>query len=552
MSITTVCPQGTDHPGDCEVWNDSKLWDPSLFKEEEAKIIFRPGEYRAHQRIAVGNHVTITGQVEIPLPSDRLKQVVRDPSKQAVFICLPKEPNPNKKGGVETAGFRFEKSVGSSVSDLYLLGYQGVDFLGATNTSARQVVVQHYVGDWPNGYYCWFQQTGAFFVHGGSTGTKLLNCSGVSQHHTFLNHDGGWIRNSLWEGCRSFYAGCGKEPSNLSKPAEYGTGRADWTVGGDGGEECDIDGFIARWCTFYGAGKVGLYWEPESTGLATRGKVFIRKNITVEDCLFGRNGRYGGGVNGSPMLCKESESCGLFMGSGTARRNYAWDNGKANYYARQEFNVDPLVYEHNVSVGSMIGFALELAGAKATYRNNIVKTPLKFGFKLMGSGPVVGIDNAVEVSGEVEAYHLGGYTRIYLQDSWDKGHQALVKKTSAETFWGMPKLSLSGTVKNSGGPLYIVHPGTSVQTSGITLTRSNKVLEIVPPFTLDEVPVVDTPEVPPVVLPPDNEQGYLIPTDYCVWVVTPDRGPHQLQTPFLDDQDRRWFTNGRKYTPEVE
>ncbi|MFA6619370.1 MAG: right-handed parallel beta-helix repeat-containing protein [Candidatus Neomarinimicrobiota bacterium] len=498
MTIVQVVPATTNHPGDAETWNDSKLWDPGLFKEEGAEIVFGIGAYTAHQRIPVGDHVTVRGATPIPLPTDRLTQVTMDPAKMAVLTCIPKSPNPNKKGGVETAGFRLEKSVGTTLTDLYLLGYQGIDFLATQNATAERVVVQHYVGDWPNGYYCWFQQTGAFFVHGGSNGTKLIDCSGISQHHTFLNHDGGWIKNSLWDGCRSFYAGCGKEAD--------GTGYRDWTVGGDGGEECDIDGLVIRNGTFIGAGKCGIYFEPEVTGTKTGNRTtpFVRKNVLIEGNLCGQNGRYGGGILGQ-MRIKEGEQAGIFAGSGTIRGNTLWDNAKANIYSRQEYNVDPLVVEGNVCVGSNVGILLELGGAAGTFRDNVVWKPKKYGFKMMGKGAVIGTGNEVTVEGGAEAYHLGGYTRVYLQDSREAGHQALVKSTSAETFWGMSNLSLSGRVQ-SPGPLYAVHPGTTVQTSRIALTRAeNLTAPVLPGAVPDEKPpVVDEP-VPEVVLPPKPE-----------------------------------------------
>ena len=108
MTLVTVCPADTNHPGDAETWNDSKLWDPGLFKEEGAEVVLQGGAYRAHQRIAVGDHVTVRGAVPIAVPTNRIAMVAPDPALMPVVTCLPKEVNPNKKGGVETAGFRLE------------------------------------------------------------------------------------------------------------------------------------------------------------------------------------------------------------------------------------------------------------------------------------------------------------------------------------------------------------------------------------------------------------------------------------------------------------
>jgi len=503
MSSVSICPGGTAHPGDREVWNDSKLFDPGLFKEEGAEVVFTPGPYQVHERIRVGSHVTVRGEVRIDPPADRTARTAIDSAKMAVLWADHRGATQAKKDNSDTGGFRLERTTGTVLQDLFLQGYMGIDYFGTRGARTERVGVSHRFAD---GRWAWFQQTGAWYLHAGCTGSRFVDCMGQdTQHHTYLLHDGGWIRDTAFERCRGILAGCGLEPD--------GKGYGDWTVVFDLAEQTNVDGVKVTDCTGTDGGKVIFYTEPETTGKLVGGDPYVRKGIYLKGCLAIGGGRYGGGFLGE-MRIKEGEQCNYYGGGWTLEDCLSINGAKAGFYSRQEFNAEPLVMRRCVDIGSNIGFLLELASAAGSYQDCYAYHPRKIGWKLMGKGPVVleGCDVAIEAGSGAEPFHLGGYTRVYAQDSRDSGHRASVKATSAQTYWGMSNLQIAGRVATAGA-LYVVHPGTSVNVSRVQLER---VASLPAPagYAVVEIPdekppAVDTPTVPPVVLPPEPDESAL-------------------------------------------
>jgi hypothetical protein len=498
MSTTIVCPADAAHPGDAETWNPSRLFDPGLFREEGAEVVFRIGGYQAHERIPVGSHVTVRGEVPITPPADRTARTVVDPSKMAVIWADHPNAVATKKDNSDTAGFRLDHTTGTVLQDLFLQGYVGIDYLGTTNALTERVGITHKIGD----RWCWFQQTGAWFVHGGSTGTRFRYCMGQdTQHHTYLLHDGGWVRDTVFEYCRGILAGCGLEPD--------GSGRGDWTCVMDIAEQVNVDGVKVLYCTTTEGGKVGIYTEPEGTGTydaSNKNVPYVRKNILVKGCLSMDNGRYGGGFRGE-MDILEGEQSNYYGGGWTIEDCLSVNGSKAGFLSRLEYNADPLIMRRCIDIGSNIGFALELAGAAGTYENCYSYQPRKIGWKLMGSGPVVlrECDVAIAEGSDAETFHLGGYTRIFDQDSFDPAHQAKVKAETAKTSWGMPNLAIGGRVAGTQCR-FVIHPGTTVQTSRIDIEIVDALAAPAWLTVPETKPPVGIPEtvVPPIVLPPDD------------------------------------------------
>lgn len=547
MTLVAICPDGTDHPGDRETWNDSRLFDPGLFKEEGAEVVFGAGGYRVHERIRVGSHVTVRGAVRIDPPAERTARTVIDPTKMAVLWADHKGATQAKKDNSDTGGFRLEKTTGTTLKDLFLLGYMGVDAFGTKGARFERVGASHRFTD---GRWAWFQQTGAFYLHNGCTGSRFVDCMGQdSQHHTYLLHDGGWIKDTVFERCRGILAGCGLEPD--------GKGYGDWSVVFDLAEQTNVDGVRVIDCTATEGGKVGFYTEPETTGNLVGGDPYVRKGVYLKGCLAIANGRYGGGMIGE-MRIKEGEQANYYGGGWTLEDCLSIGGAKAGFYSRQEYNAEPLVMRRCTDVGSNIGFLLELAAAAGTYEQCYAYQPKRIGWKVMGSGPVVlrDCDVAIAEGSKAEPFHLGGYTRVYAQDSRDSGHKASVAATSAQTYWGMSNLQIAGRVATAGA-LYVVHPGTAVNVSRVKLERvaslpvpTGYVAVVIP----DEQPpaIPDTPEVPPIVLPPEP-QPHLLSEDGCIKTVLPDGTKLMLVGGgFMDDDAAGHFPHGSIWRRAVE
>lgn len=503
MTSIIICPAGTNHPGDDIVWNPARV-DTSLFTEAGNLLLVRPGAaYRLDQRICLGDGVTVKGANPIVMPVDQSIIPVADPASMAVFISGPATPDPKKNNlGGKTGGFRLEGCDKATLQDLFLQGYAGIDYLKATNCNTTRVCIDHKLGD----AWAWFQQTGAFFQHGGSSGNTWTSCFARAQHHGFLNHDssGGWIKNTLLRDFRALDCGCGKEPSEPANDPLYGTGYLDWAVGIDGAEQVDIDGLEIDHCRADHNGKVGIYFEPEDTGMSDRKSPYVRKNVYIHDCVCAYNGKYGGGMLGT-MRIKEGEQCNYLVASGHLKNNISIEGAKVGYYARQEFNVDPLIYDNCIDIGSNRGFVLELAGASATYNDCIAYEPKVCGVQLMGAGPVR-FTGKVQVSNGAEAFHLGGYLRVYDMESKDSNNTRLQQATAKEDWWPVKGLTINAQVAgNTRSTGYVIHPGTGVDVTRVNLTTIARFDEpvwgrsAVPPAT-DPVVIVTPPRIDP--LPP--------------------------------------------------
>lgn len=449
MTSIVICPPATNHPGDDIVWNPARV-DTSLFAEAGNLILVRPGAaYRLDQRISLGDGVTVRGANPITMPADQSIIPIADPASMAVFVSGPAIPSA-RKDNHQTGGFRLENADSATLQDLFLQGYAGIDYLKATNCNTTRVCIDHKIGD----AWAWFQQTGAFFQHNGCNGNTFSGCFTRAQHHGFLNHDGGWIKNTTFRDCRAIDCGCGLESD--------GTGYLDWSVGFDLAEQCDVDGVTVDSCYAAKNGKVGFYFEPEDTGNADRHAPYIRKNIHLLNCLAVGNGKYGGGMLGQ-MRIKEGEQCNYLVASGHLENCVSVRGAKVGFYARQEYNVDPLVYDNCIDIGSNRSFVLELAGASATYNNCIAYEPKVCGVQLMGSGPVK-FTGKVQVSNGAEAFHLGGYLRVYDMESRDANNTRLQQATAKEDWWPVKGLTINAQVAGTRTP-WVTHRETVVDTS---------------------------------------------------------------------------------------
>jgi len=494
MTTYTFCAPGTANPGTDTVWDPTANAYSDLFLTANNIFQFRPGTYPLSYRIHLGPGVVFRGMTPIVMPAVQSQMLVANPTIMAVFTqTAPTSVNQYGKGE-GTGCIVVNPGAGVVISDIFLLGFEGLEMYGATGCTVKNVAVDHKL----NGVWCWFWQTGAITQYDGCSGNTFTSCLVRGNHHGFMNqHDFGnaWVTiyNSTYTDCRAIDCGCGKE--------EDGGGYHDWSCCFDLGEQVDVDGIEVISCYASLAGKVGFYFEPESTGEASgnKGSAYIRRNVHLKDCVSENNGKYGGGWRGE-MSIPEGEQCNYYASSGHFENCTSVNGAKAGFYFRQEYNVDPLIVDGCIDLYSNIGFCQEMSGAGGTYTSCTSYEPRKMGFQLMGpsadsSNPTV-ITNATiqlkDSDGSV-GFHIGGYFRVYKMESPDDANRASQIATEALDYNGVKYLTITGT-KFCGltSRQYVVHPLTPQNLTGVGAFTAIAATD--PPY-ISDTPTVD-PDIP--------------------------------------------------------
>lgn len=499
--------------------SSDRTWDPSAaasaFTAEDTEFILRPGTYTLTRTISVGNGSIVRGMNAIGMPSSRADFIDPDPTIMAVFETRNDSSSEGKKNSSIVGGFYISGKTGITLKDIFCYGFCGIELASVKSSRFERCVVQNRMKD---GKWCWHQRTGAIWQHVGCDGNYFKSCiTQYSNHHGFLNHTGGgngWIWNTTFDDCRALYSGCAKEAD--------GSGYLDWSCGFDIAEECDVDGVLCVDCYAADGWKCNFYYEPEITGVPTRGSAFVRRNIVLTNCVAVDGGRSGGGFRGQ-MAIKEGENCNFYISTGEMTGCRSYRGSKAGFYARvdREFTTLTPVYTDCLDCGSNIGYLLELAGADAEYRNCISVNAVKWAWKLMGDETVIDGCKVRMAAGQTEApFYLGGYTRVYLQDSRDPNSTALVEKTIAEDWWSIADLTINACIAGlpNGVSAYWIHEGNSQQTTGVAIATS---CPSAIPESICDVEDADTNDDP-------------TPLVTASFTLTPSSGPAPLTVQFTD------------------
>jgi hypothetical protein len=480
--MTTYTISASNSPGRQSgdvLWTDDV--DASFYEKTNTTYQFRPGTYVLREYIYPKTGSVFKGLNAIAIPTNQAQYVTPDPTRMAVFETANPNATERVKNNSVTGGIVVKNASSVTLQDLFLLGFTGIELRATTSSTVERCIVQHYMGTYPNGKWCWHQRTGAFWQYVGCSGNAFTSCiSQYANHHGFLNHDDpkyqDYIRNTTYTDCRALMAGCGKEKD--------ASGYEDWSCAFDIAESVNVDGVTLRRCYAEGGWKCNFYYEPETTGTYdAHGGPYVRRNILLEDCVAVDGGRSGGGFRGT-MVIREGENANFYIDSGTMRRCKSYNGSKAGFYARSEpesTGSSGPIYEDCLDCGSNIGYLLEVGGADAVYRNCISANAVKWAWKVMGDE--VTIENArvkVKTGQTNPPFYIGGYTRVYLQDSRHTAHTTLVASTTAQTYWPAKNLTISACVQNlpTGVAAYMIHPGTSSQSVAGVAIRSGCVSEI--------------------------------------------------------------------------
>lgn len=469
---TTYTISAANSPGRLSgdtLWADDV--DAPFYEKPNTVYQFRPGTFPLEEYIYPGTGSVFKGLTPIAIPANQAQYVTPDPTRMAVFETANPNAVESKKNSTVTGGILIKNASSVTLQDLFMLGFTGIELRAVTNSTIERCIVQNYMGTYPNGKWCWHQRTGSFWQRVNCSGNTFRSCiAQYANHHGFLNHDEPvyqqYIRNTTYDDCRSLMAGCGKE--------EDGTGYRDWGCAFDIAESVNVDGVLVKNCYAEGGWKCNFYYEPETTGTKdAHAGPYVRKNIVLTDCVAVGGGRSGGGIRGQ-MAILEGENANYYINTGTLTRCKSYNGSKAGFYARVDRDCTSLspTYIDCLDCGSNIGYLLELSGADATYRNCVSANAGKWAWKVMGD--TVAIENArvkVKPGQTNEPFYLGGYTRVYLQDSRHEPHNTLVATTSAQTYWPTKNLTISACIQNlpTGVSAYRIHPGTSQSIAGVAI-----------------------------------------------------------------------------------
>jgi hypothetical protein len=471
---TTYTISATNSPGRTSgdvAWNDSDV-DQTFFSKSNTVYQFRPGTYPLREYLHPGTGSTFKALTPIAIPANQAQFVTPDPTRLVVFETANPNATERVKNSQVAGGIALDSKSSVTLQDLFMLGFTGIELNATTNSKVERCIVQNYLGTYPNGKWCWHQRTGSFWQTIGCNGNTFKSCiAQYANHHGFLNHDSraksgyGYVKNTTWDDCRSLMAGCAKEPD--------GTGYQDWGCAFDLGEDIDIDGILVKNCYAENGWKSNFYYETEATAKEGRGFGYVRKNVVLEDCIAVGGGRAGGGIRGT-MSIKEGESANYVIHSGTLRRCKSYNGSKAGFHARQDRDLvpGPIVYEDCLDCGSNIGYLAEFGGIDATYRNCISANAAKWAWKVMGDE--IALENCrIKVkSGQTNPpIYIGGYGRVFNQDSPDATVRAKADAEWKRTDWPVKNLTISACIDGlpSGVAAYKVHPGTSQSLSGVAI-----------------------------------------------------------------------------------
>jgi hypothetical protein len=379
--------------------------------------------------------------------------------------------------------------------------------------------------------------TGMFMTWLPLSRTKLIEkltyrrCTGYrSYHHTFnLNlegaQEGGEFRDVLFDGCKAYSPGSGFEPQNRSKgPA----GSRDWSCGYDIPDAGDITRLTVRDCLVDDAWQDGFHLDGSWTGHRQN-----QKDVLFERCTATRCGR-----RTSPVSVEKFRS-GFYVQTGRlvdcrteacANAGFGIINERAN----------TLEVVNCSDEGSAYGMILNYAapGAKIQFTSKGAKVRAFNGQAGSGGGsldltlvdppsPAVTFGRALRIDYLGCDNHAAQQRDKYDRLGYSMSGRAIIIRGSQK-----PTVEVWKTSTLNGAIVYDIGPDMTIPD--------------------EKPPAVDTPEVPPIVLPPEPE-AYILSEDGCIKTVLPDGTKLMLVGGgFMDDDAAGHFPHGSIWRRAVE
>lgn len=378
--------------------------------------------------------------------------------------------------------------------------------------------------------------TGMFMTWLPLSSTKLLEkltyrrCTGYrSYHHTFnLNlegaQEGGEFRDVLFEGCKAYSPGSGFEPQDRSKgPA----GSRDWSCGFDIPDAGDITRLTVRRCLVDDAWQDGFHLDGSWSGHRQN-----QVGVLFEDCVATSCGQ-----RTSPLSVEKFRN-GFYLQNGTIRRCRSENCANAGFAIVNE-KANTLVVEDCEDIGSAYGMILNYGapGAKIQFTSKGAKVRAFVGQAGSGGGsldltlvdppsPAVTFGRALRID------YLGCDNHAAQQrDKYDRLGYSMTGANITIRAAQKPTVEVWKTSTLNGAIVYDIGPGMTIPD--------------------EKPPAVDTPEVPPIVLPPAPEP-YILSEDGALKNVMTDGRVLMQVGGFMDPDAREEFPHGTRWKRVVE